>query len=133
MVTYERKVGRLVEIRVRGERDVTQFGRVIALANELGPDAKVIICNDARGAAPLSREEAAKLATLMLASRERVEQSVTLVSDRDVLVRQTERVRTDARVDNAIVRTPEDAIASLAPALNTAELARLKRFLADGT
>jgi len=131
MVTYERRVGRLVEIRVRGERDVSQFGRVFALANELGPGAKVIICNDARGAAPLSAEDAGKLATLMLATRERVEHAVTLVGERELALRQAERVRGEARTGHPVVRTPAEAIAALEPVLNPAELARLKQFLSE--
>ena len=130
MVSYRRNVGRLVEIRVRGERDVSQFGRVIALANELGPNEKVVICNDARGAPPLNPEEAAALATIMRATRERVQVGVMLVAA-PINFSQAQRVQDDSHADAGVVRTPEEAIARLAPHLNAAELARLKQFLSE--
>ena len=134
MMTMERRVGRLVEIRVKGEPDAKPaFGRVIQLANELGPDAKVVICSDIREAPGVSMERADRLATLQRATRERVERAVMLVSERAVQLLGAERVRDKGagREVVHIARTPAEAIALLRPLLIPAELNRLKQFL-DG-
>jgi hypothetical protein len=133
MVTMERRVGRLVEIRVTGEPDATMFGRVIALANEVGPDAKVILCSDIREAQTLTTERADRLATIQRATRERVERAVTLVSDRPVQHLVAERVRDmgPGRGVAHVAKTPAEAIALLDPLLTPAERTRLRQFL-DG-
>jgi hypothetical protein len=134
MVTIERRVGRLVEIRVKGDPGVKPpFGRVIKLANELGPDAKVVICSDIREADSVSMERADRLAILQRATRERVERAVMLVGERAVQLLVAERVR-DTGAGREVVhvaRTPAEAVAILQPLLVAAELTRLKQFL-DG-
>jgi hypothetical protein len=134
MMTFERRVGRLVEIRVQGDPDTKlPFARVLQLANELGPDAKVVICADIRAASQVSMERADRLATLQRAMRPRVERGVMLVGERAVQLLVAERVR-DTGAGRQIVhiaRTPAEAVAILQPLLIPAELTRLKQFL-DG-
>jgi hypothetical protein len=133
MVTIERKVGRLVEIRPRGATEAHPgFGRVIALANELGRDAKVLLCIDARQADPVSAAEQARIRTAQLAGRERIERIVTVVGDDPLHAMQTARLNEGHRDDFALTaRTPAEAVELLADLLNPAELARLKQFLAE--
>jgi hypothetical protein len=134
MMTIERRAGRLVEIRVKGEPDARPpFGRVIQLANEIGPDAKVVICADIREALRASIERADRLAILQRATRERVERGVMLVGERAVQLLVAERVREKGagREVVHIARTPAEALALLQPLLVPAELTRLKQFL-DG-
>jgi hypothetical protein len=134
MITYARKTGRLVEIRIDGPYEKGRFGRVIALANELGPDAKVVVCSDMRKVAVLSAEQEQSLATVMRAHMERVELGVLLVGAREAQRRTANRVQGgtgSASVE--VVRTVDEALALLGPLLNAAELARAKQFLAEGS
>jgi hypothetical protein len=131
MVTFERRVGRLVEIRTKGAQDPAHyFGRVIALANELGPTAQVIVCADQRDADLPAPAVADQVGKIILAARPRILRHATLVGETEIFFRQAVRVR-NLGEEYKGVRTPRVAVAWLEPALNDAELARLKQFL-DG-
>jgi hypothetical protein len=132
MTTIERRVGRLVELRPRGAPDSKpSFGRVFALANELGPDAKVVVCIDAREADPISAGHIARIRTAQLAGRERIERIVTVVDDDLSRKLQVERIGEGVNEElYVIARSPQEAVQILTPLLNPAELARLKQFLA---
>jgi hypothetical protein len=136
MVTFERRVGRLVEIRVLpgGGGNVMTFARVIALANELGPDAKVFVVADVRKAPrAMSPEENQKLALAVKAQRERVIRAVTLVGEQPAQAINAERVVDlgPGRDIAQVTRSPAETIAALKPLLDPTEMARLKQFL-DG-
>ncbi len=135
MVTMERRVGRLVEVRVQGgaPKSTLRFARIIALANEVGPEAKVVVCADAREAPQLTPDGAAELAKVQLAARARVERAITLVAPRATQVMIHERVRDEGagRAVVEVARTVEQAVELLRPHLTSAELVRLKQFL-DG-
>jgi hypothetical protein len=129
--TIERKVGRLVEIRASGRLDVSGFGRVIALANEVGHAAKVVGITDARQGEMLSPSEGQTLATLMRANMSRVELWVILVGERDIRLHVGDHLQ--QAVGSPAVRVAgsvHEAIGLLAPLLDVAELARAQQFLA---
>ena len=128
MVTYERRVGRLVEVRIVGEIDF-RFSRLIALANDLGPDAKIVVCSDVRKASVPNLDLVSKIATAQLASRDRIILRVVLIGEGAVWTHIADRVSEGSESVTEIVRTPEAAIARLATVLNSAELARAKQFL----
>ncbi len=133
MFTIERRVGRLIEMRVVGAADFVAFGKVIALANEVGPDAQVVVCADVRRGNLVTPEQAAKIATIIRGTRTRLACSITLVGDNVPLERTVNRVAQQADPDFVeTVRTPEEVVSRLTPLLNPAELARLKLFLAEG-
>ena len=134
MLSIERRVGRLVEIRVTGEPEAKlMLARVIALANEVGPDAKVVICSDTRRAPPLTSERAERLATLQRATRERVERAVTLVGDRPMQQVVAERVRDlgPGREVAHVAKSVTETLGLLDPVLTPAERVRVRQFL-DG-
>jgi hypothetical protein len=131
MTTIERHVGRLVEIRARGPRDPRpMFGRVFALANELGTDSKVILCIDARETEPVAADEVARIRNAQLAGRGRVELLLTVVGDNPLLSMQAARINEGLDKKIALIaKTPAEAVELLQPILTAAELARLKQFL----
>ena len=131
MVSYERRVGRLVEVRIVGAMDDFRFSRLIAHANDLGPDAKIVVCTDVRKASLPNLEVLTRIATAQLASRERIALRVVLIGDGAVWAHIADRVSEGSESFTEIVRTPEDAIARLATVLNPAELARARQFLAE--
>jgi hypothetical protein len=131
VITYERRAGRLVEIRPRGEFDLSTFGRVIALANELGPDAKVVALVDARAAAPLSPEQRKKLATVQRGSRERIELEIVLLPEGASRMMTMDRLRVESGLQQRIVFSPDDALAELRQLLSAAELTRARQFLEE--
>ncbi len=128
MVTFERRVGRLVEVRIVGEIDF-RHSSLIALANELGPDAKIVVCADVRNASVPKLELVTRIATAQLASRERIALRVALIGEGPVWAPIADRISEGSASVTELVRTPEDAIARLATVLNTAELARARQFL----
>lgn len=131
MTTIERRVGRLVELRARGAPDAKpMFGRVFALANELGRDAKVVLCIDARESDPVSADEVSRIRNAQLAGRERILRVVSVVGDSPLRMMRAERIREGLDSDFfSIAKTPAEAVALLEPILTAAELARLKQFL----
>ena len=131
MVTYERRVGRLVEVRIVGGMDDFRFSRLIALANDLGPDAKIVVCSDVRKASLPKLEVVTRIATAQLASRERIALRVALIGDGAVWAHIADRISEGSESVTEIVRTPEDAIARLATVLDGAELARARQFLQE--
>jgi hypothetical protein len=129
-ITFERKVGRLVEIRTVGAQDAKQYARVIALANELGPDAKVVVLVDVRKADLLSKDAGEKLGLLVRTSAQRVMRAVVVRATGVFREMSSERIaRESGSTDQQFVTTNEEALAALAPVLNAAELARAKQFL----
>jgi hypothetical protein len=130
VVTYERRVGRLLEIRIVGEHKVESFGRPIALAKELGPDAKVVVIADWRKAELQNREQIDRLITAMRGHAQRVEQGVLLAeSGHHAML--AERIKQNALVPIAVVRSIAEALAQLKPVLDAAELTRAKQFLEE--
>jgi hypothetical protein len=128
MMEYARKVGRLVEIRVRGAPDIKSIGRTIALANELGPDAKVVVCNDWRQGDVVPGVQVEKLITLIRSHSQRAEAGVLVVGEKLHEVLFGERVkRSFSHIE--IARSVDEALVFLKPHLNAAELARAKQFL----
>jgi hypothetical protein len=136
MMTIARHVGRLVEMREDGEpgpANRNQFGRVIALANELGPDAKVFVLTDVRRAKAMPTFEAIEqIATRITATAMRVDLAVLLIRPDPARIIATGRMRQSVRaVTFEVAKSPAEAMALLAPKLDPAELARLKIVLAD--
>jgi hypothetical protein len=130
VISFARKVGRLIEIRVEGRGDTAStFGRLIALANELGPDARVVACWDVRAVQPAPAQHHENVANAIRLTARRLERGAVLAGEG---LAATQVERTVAAVANPglrAVRTVADAVAWLEPALNPAELARLKLFL----
>ena len=134
MITIERKVGRLVEVRVDGEPDMKQFGRVIALANEVGPDAKVVVLVDTRQVTTLSPEYVEKLGLMIRSSAQRLEQAVVLRRASPIKdARSAQIARVAGTVPQQFVDEPAQALAALKPLVNAAELARARAFLDEGS
>jgi hypothetical protein len=132
MMSIERKVGRLVEIRVGGEPDMKQFGRVIALANEVGPDAKVVVIVDARQVTTMSQEYVEKLGLMIRSSAQRLEQAVALRRASPIKdARSAQLTRIAGPVPQQFTDDVAQAMAALKPLLNAAELARAKQFLEE--
>jgi hypothetical protein len=135
MVTFERRVGRLVEIRVRppDSGGSPPFGKVIALANEVGPDALVVVISDLRLSKVVTPERAALIGQAIRISQSRVERAATLLAATGVARIQNRHIGDEAHredlhraVDNVAAAT-----AWLAPVLDAAERARLQAFLAE--
>jgi hypothetical protein len=131
VINYARKVGRLLEIRVSGEHKTNQFGRQIALAKEVGPEAKLVVCADWREAdvQSQSREFIEQLTTIFRINAPRTEAGVCLVGN-EHHVRVIGRIKQDVpQINVSVARTVDEALAVLKPRLNAAELARAKQFL----
>jgi hypothetical protein len=134
VVTFERRVGRLVEIRDDGNRPASglpPFGRVIALADELGRDAQVIVCADMRLGKVMPQEIADKVALAVRTSLTRVERGVTLLPADGIAARQFARIFGEGHGDDRgpMLHTSDEAIAALDPLLHAAERVRLRAFL----
>jgi hypothetical protein len=133
VVTFERRVGRLVEIRDDGEpmrQGLPRFGRVIQLADEVGKGAQVIICADMRRARVLPAEATDQIALAIRTSLTRVELGVTILPEAAVAARQFERIFAAGHGGRGpILATTAEAIAALDPILNAAERVRLRAFL----
>ena len=134
MITIERKVGRLVEIRVVGQPEMKQFGRVIALANEVGPDSKVVVLVDVRKAIGMTPEYVEKLGLMIRSSAQRVAQAVVVRGGGGLVkyAASAKVARVAGPVAQRFVDGPEDALAALSPVVDAAELARARRFLEEG-
>jgi hypothetical protein len=132
MLSIERKVGRLVEIRAAGEPDMKQFGRVIALANEVAPDAKVVVLVDARQVTTMSQEYVEKLGLMIRSSAQRLEQAVVVRRASPIKdARSAQLTRVAGPVPQQFTDDPAQALAALAKLVNPAELARAKQFLEE--
>jgi hypothetical protein len=133
MVTFERRVGRLVEIRDDGgpaPPGMPKFGQVLALADEVGPGAMVVVCADMRRAKPLTAEQSEQVALAIRVSLTRVERGATLLPEQMIAGRQFERVYGEShRGFGPLARTPQEAIDALDPVLTAQERARLRAFL----
>jgi hypothetical protein len=135
-VTYfERRVGRLVEIR-RDEQPEARnpsFTRVAELAKELGRDVRVVTIADWRRARALPADRAQRVETSIRTFLSRCDRVCWLLCEDRIARMQFERIvekLVDERCRTA--NTTAEAIDWLAPALNAAELARLKQFLDGG-
>jgi hypothetical protein len=135
MVTIERNVGRLVEIRDRGTTsaaDLSPFARVIALARELGPDATVALIVDLRSAERRPPEQSEQLVKIIRANSGRTERAAVVVGDSPAMARQTQRMSDKVAIDaHRVVHSRDEALAWLDPVLDLPERTRLRQFL-DG-
>ena len=134
MVTFARNTGRLVEIRDDGVSRTgagrVPFTRILTLADELGPNAKVIVCADLRLARPIAPEHADKVGLVVRTSLTRVERGVTLLPSAAVAGMQFGRVFGEAhRGIGTIVGTVQQALDALDDVLTAAERLRLRAFL----
>jgi hypothetical protein len=135
MVTFERRVGRLVEIfddgaPLENRPTLPRFARVLQLADELGKSATVIICADLRRARVLPTEITDKLTLAVRTSLTRVEAGANLLPENAIAARQFERVFGAGHGKRgAMVRTAAEAIAVLDPLLTAEERSRLRAFL----
>jgi hypothetical protein len=131
MTTIERHVGRLVELRAVGPRDPKpMFGRVFALANELGTESKIILCVDVRESDPVGADEVSRIRTALVAGRGRVDKLITVVGEKKLRMMQTERINEGLDSEVALIaRTAEEAVQLMTPFLTPEELTRLKQFL----
>ena len=133
MVTFERRVGRLVEILDDGEAmpaGLPEFGRVLMLAAELGKDELVVICADMRRARSLPPELTGRISLAVRTSLTRVLGGATLLSHDPTAARQFARIFGEGHGDRGlIVRAPAEAVAALEPILTAPERTRLLSFL----
>jgi hypothetical protein len=134
MFTFARRVGRLVEIQDDGEPvppgTQPQFARVLQLADELGPGAKIVVCNDQRRGRAVTHEQAGRITLAVRGSLTRVERSAVLLPTATVAARQMERIHGEAHGDdNHRCRTPQEVYAWLDPVLTPEERTRLRQFL----
>jgi hypothetical protein len=133
MVTFERHVGRLVELCDDGKVVVGQmptFARVLQLADEVGKGALVVICADLRRAHPVPLEFADKVMLSVRTSLMRVERGATVLPQNPIAAKQYERIFTASHGDRGpVVRTPLEAITALDPVLTPVERSRLRTFL----
>jgi hypothetical protein len=135
-ITVERRVGRLVEVRVAGtpvDADAIRFrSAIIALAARLKDGEKLVSCSDLRKLRPRAAARVDEVITAMRASNARTERAALIVPDDAVAGAQVRRIVEEGHLPaRKIVLTPAEAIAWLEPVLTPAELVRLRKFLAS--
>ncbi len=137
MFSAEKKVGRLIEVRVRGpigDQEVAGFrGHFIDVLRDMRPDDKIVAVADFRGARPVAPPIAGLIVNLLRATNHRMERGAVVISDEPVGRMQAQRILDEARhPGRKLCLTVADAVDWMRPTLTVAELGRLQRFLADG-
>jgi hypothetical protein len=131
----ENRTGCLIEARVYGLRNVEEAE---AYAHDLGVQTlrirgprRPVLCADHRPVFIYPQPVAARLVGLFLRMNSHLDRAALLCARSNAtLVLQLERlVREAAYAARRVCYTPEEMQAHLAPALDTAELARMREFL----
>jgi hypothetical protein len=130
--SVERRVGRLLEIRVGGaatKDEVVGFGqRFIELAS--AHTGMFLACTDARAARLLPPEVSDLLLSFMRTRKTKIEYNAFLVGESPIIGLQTDRlIKGAAHPGRQVVHTVADALAFLDPFCSPEEKRRLRQFL----
>jgi hypothetical protein len=130
--SVERRVGRLLEIRIGGAatvEDVVGFGqryRELSAAH----DGLFLACSDARAARLLPPEVSELLLSFMRTRKTKIEYNAFIIGESSLVGLQTDRlIKGASHPGRQVVRTVAEAIAFLDPFASVEERRRLRQFL----
>lgn len=138
MFTVERRVGCVVEARVHALRNAEDssayFAAITSAVAEVAAPARAVICADHRPVIIYPPTVADQLVQLFTTVNPRVQRAALLVSPANATVNmQLARiVREAVNPNRQVFRDLTHFTAFLADALNAAELARVRAFMAEG-
>jgi hypothetical protein len=139
MITLERTVGRLFELRMDGpaNRESQRIfqRRVLEVVPTLEPDKKYVMIVDQRTAGLLPLDLTSDMLLLMRAAHARTERVAVLTDPNDAAkLLQSRRLIEEANFEARKLFTDRrEAAVYLAPVLDVAERARLEKFLDEGS
>jgi hypothetical protein len=133
--SVERRIGRLLEIRVGGvatREDVVDFGqRFVELSSAY--EGLFVACSDLRAARLLPPEVAELLLQFMRTRKTRIEYNAFLVGESPIVGLQTDRlIKGASHPGRQIVRSVHEALGFLEPFCTVEERRRLRQFLDAG-
>jgi hypothetical protein len=133
--SIERRVGRLLEIRIGGAwtlEEVVDFGSRFRQVSESNP-SMFIACTDLRGARLLPPEAADLMLAFMRTRKTKIEYNAVLIGDSPIIGLQVDRlIKGASHPGRQIVRAVGEVTGFLDPLCTAEERQRLRQFLDEG-